>query len=183
MSHRLALIPSDVRQTPVPLSSDRRSYYFLIALVARVSRDRLHRVTDSSVNTAGLKVTEWALTTAMPSSRLSSHLSPDICLSLSRDLGHPQPPHITFTWHTRSRVTCGGVRLFLTLFHHLHQRTKVPQPPKVMHLDICHLHLNSYTRSIFCSFSGELHQFIYCTVASQQCCRYCVDWHSFPVCQ
>lgn len=83
MSHKLALIPSDVRQTPVPLSSDRRSYYFLIALVARVPRDRLHHVTDSSVNTASPKVTEWALTTAMPSSRLSSHLSPDICLSLS----------------------------------------------------------------------------------------------------
>lgn len=58
MSHKLPSIPSDVRQTPVPLSSDRRSYYFLIALVARVSWDRLHHVTDSSVNTTSLKVTE-----------------------------------------------------------------------------------------------------------------------------
>ncbi|KAK5929589.1 hypothetical protein CgunFtcFv8_010810 [Champsocephalus gunnari] len=58
VSRRLALIPSGVRQTPVPRSSDRRSYYFLFALVACVPWERPPHVTDSSVNTASPGVTE-----------------------------------------------------------------------------------------------------------------------------
>lgn len=72
VSQRLALIPGGVHQTPVPRSSDRRSYYFLIALVARVPWERPHHVTDSFVNTASPGVTEWELTAVTPMSRLLS---------------------------------------------------------------------------------------------------------------
>lgn len=72
VSQRLALIPSGVHQTPVPRSSDRRSYYFLITLVARVPREMPHHVTDRSINTGSPRVTEWELTAATPLSRLFS---------------------------------------------------------------------------------------------------------------
>lgn len=131
VSRRLALIPSGVHQTSVPRSSDRRSYYFLIALVARVPRERPHHVTDSSVNTASPGVTKWELTSVTPLSRLfspppqTSHL----CVSVRHDLIQPQPPHITFTWRPGSRVTCVEAGLYLTLLHPCQQLTKKQQPP------------------------------------------------------
>lgn len=123
VSRRPALIPSGVHQTPVPRSSDRRSYYFLIALVACVPWDRPHHVTDSTVNTASPGVTEWELTAVTPLSRLFSLLPPLLfrllisgrLIAVTRPTLNP--PHITFTWRPGSEVTCVGVRLFLTLLH------------------------------------------------------------------
>ncbi|CAB1455179.1 unnamed protein product [Pleuronectes platessa] len=54
-----------------PRSSDRRSYYFLIAPVARVPRERPHHVTDSSVNTGSPGVTELLITVLIWSTLLS----------------------------------------------------------------------------------------------------------------
>lgn len=110
VSRRLTLIPTSVHQTPVPRSSDRRSYYFLIARVARVPRERLHHVTDSSVNTGSPRVTEWELTAVTPLSRLffSPHTPQTFHLNVPPPWPGPlsRPPRVTFTWRPGSSHMC-----------------------------------------------------------------------------
>lgn len=95
MSQRLAVIPCGVHQTPVPRSSDRRSYYFLIALVAYVPWETPHHVTDSSVNTA----LGWLSESSLQRHQRPASLPPPLPLSLSPDfsslcvyLSWPGPP-------------------------------------------------------------------------------------------
>lgn len=96
----------------VPWSSDRRSYYFLVAPVAGVSRERRHRGADRSVNTADPRLTEWELAAATPlvtpfSSLSSICQTSPICKSFCCDVIHPQPSP---KYHPGSEVACIDVK-------------------------------------------------------------------------
>lgn len=127
--------PSD----PVPPSSGRRSYYFPIAPVARVPWERLHHVTDSSVNTDGVRpprADEWELAAVTPLSRLHHRLLhlPSSLLRLCVSSLWPglfSNPHIAFTWHPGLGATC---EVISNPVHPCQQLTKNQNPLKYHHL-------------------------------------------------
>lgn len=95
----------------VPASSDRRSYYFLITLVARVPGERFSHVTDSFVNTTGISL---STSLGVVVTFLAFYNAPQVFSFSSLTwfmLNHTLPS--PDTWG--ARVTCAEVRLFLTL--------------------------------------------------------------------
>lgn len=128
--------PSD----PVPQSSDRRSYYFLIAPVARISWEWLHHLNDSPTHTQALGLVSKNSAQQRHPCPAHTHISlfPLLLSHLISVNLHPQrgQRYLHLLVHQPKVSYIGYFQLGATLFP-VDQRTATPQH---LFFIICHRH-------------------------------------------